>query len=64
MSSIGAYATARRGQVSWDEIDNARRALGSRATPSQIAKYLGRCVTDVGAMINPPSSQSQAPGEP
>lgn len=54
MSSIGAYATARRGGVSMAEIDAVRGKLGSRATVAQIAKMIGRCEADVRAVLSPP----------
>ena len=53
MSSIGAYATSRRGGVSMAEIDAVRGKLGSRATVAQIAKMLGRCEADVKAVLTP-----------
>lgn len=52
-AQAGAYATGRRGGVSLSDIARAQEAIGSRATPSQIAKYLGRCVADVQAILNP-----------
>lgn len=56
MSSIGAYATARRGGVSMAEIDAVRGKLGSRATVAQIAKMIGRCEADVRAVLSPEAS--------
>lgn len=53
MSSIGAYAIARRGGVTLAEIDAVRGKLGSRATVAQIAKMIGRCEADVRAVLSP-----------
>lgn len=49
----GAFASTRRGGVSMTEIHQAREAIGPRATASMIARYLGRCVDDVQAILNP-----------
>lgn len=49
----GAFASTRRGGVSIHDIHQAREAIGPRATASMIARYLGRCVDDVQAILNP-----------
>lgn len=54
LAGTGAFATSRRGGVSMTEIDQMRQRLGSRATPAQIAKALGRCEADVRAIMFPP----------
>lgn len=53
MSSAGLYATRRRGAVALSDIEKARQSIGPRATPSMIARYLGRCVDDVLAILHP-----------
>ncbi|KAK0332697.1 hypothetical protein LTR94_023850 [Friedmanniomyces endolithicus] len=40
--TAGAFATCRRGALSSSEIEQVRIRLGSRATPAQVAKMLGR----------------------
>ena len=47
IGSAGLFATSRRGAVGYDEIAQARAALGSRATAAQVAKMIGRCEADV-----------------
>lgn len=49
----GLMATARKGGITHTDIDAARRAIGPRATPSMIARYLGRCVSDVQGLMAP-----------
>ena len=58
MSGAGLYATSRRGALSLSDIEKARQSIGPRATPSMIAKALGRCEADVRAIMFP------APVEP
>lgn len=53
MSGAGLYATSRRGALSLSDIEKARQSIGPRATPSMIARYLGRCVDDVLALLHP-----------
>ena len=53
MTALGSFATARRGGVSLTDVEDAREKLGSRATPAQIAKMLGRCEADVKAVLTP-----------
>lgn len=53
MSGAGLYATSRRGALSLSDIERARQSIGPRATPSMIARYLGRCVDDVLALLHP-----------
>ncbi|GEM_PF-5734389 len=53
MSGAGLYATSRRGALSLSDIERARQSIGPRATPSMIARYLGRCVDDVLALLTP-----------
>lgn len=52
-AAAGSYATSRRGGLSLSDIEKARESIGPRATPSMIARYLGRCVEDVQAILNP-----------
>jgi len=52
-AAAGSYATTRRGGVSLSDIEKACTAIGPRATPSMIARYLGRCVDDVQALLTP-----------
>ncbi|WP_292079795.1 MULTISPECIES: hypothetical protein [Brevundimonas] len=47
LAGAGSFATSRRGAVGYDEIAQARAALGSRATAAQVAKMIGRCEADV-----------------
>lgn len=47
LNGAGAFATSRRGAIGRDEIEHARRALGSRVTAAQVAKMMGRCEADV-----------------
>lgn len=53
IGSAGLFATTRRGGVSLSDIEKACTAIGPRATPSMIARYLGRCVDDVQALLTP-----------
>lgn len=47
----GLYASSRKGGVSRSEIRQAQDAIGARATPSMIARYLGRCEADIRALM-------------
>jgi hypothetical protein len=47
LAGAGSFATSRRGAVAYEEIAQARAALGSRATAAQVAKMIGRCEADV-----------------
>lgn len=49
----GQYASSRRGGVSMHDIWQAQEAIGKRATPSMIARYLGRCEIDVRSLMTP-----------
>ncbi|QBX38653.1 hypothetical protein E4M02_11060 [Brevundimonas sp. S30B] len=51
--SAGLFATARKGALTSAEVDRAKAAIGPRATPSMIAKYLGRPVVDVQGILSP-----------
>ena len=51
LSGAGSFATSRRGAVGYDEIVQARAALGSRATAAQVAKMIGRCEADVRPLM-------------
>lgn len=61
MTTIGSFATARRGGVSTAEIEAVQQRLGARATPAQIAKQLGRCEADVRAVMMPAASIAASP---
>lgn len=50
--SAGLYATSRRGGVTLNDVEVARSAIGSRATPAMIARFLGRCIEDVLAVTD------------
>lgn len=72
--SAGLFATARKGALTCAEVDRAKAAIGPRATPSMIAKYLGRPVVDVlgilaptdapPAVVPPPQPKPVAPKKP
>ena len=47
----GLYASSRKGGVTRSEIRQAQDAIGARATPSMIARYLGRCEADIRALM-------------
>lgn len=47
INGTASFATARRGGLSAMELAQARKTLGARATPAQIAKITGRCELDV-----------------
>lgn len=49
----GQYASSRRGALSRQEIWQAQEAIGRRATPSMIARYLGRSEIDVRSLMTP-----------
>lgn len=49
----GQFATSRRGGVSMNDIWQAQEAIGKRATPSMIARYLGRSEIDVRSLMTP-----------
>lgn len=51
LAGAGSFATSRRGAVGYDEIAQARAALGSRATAAQVAKMIGRCESDVRPLM-------------
>lgn len=51
LSGAGSFATSRRGAVGYEEIAQARAALGSRATAAQVAKMIGRCEADVRPLL-------------
>lgn len=51
LSGAGSFATSRRGAVGYDEIAQARAALGNRATAAQVAKMIGRCEADVRPLL-------------
>lgn len=51
--SAGLFATARKGGLTLADVDRAKAAIGPRATPSMIAKYLGRPVVDVLGILAP-----------
>lgn len=62
----GLYASSRKGGVSRSEIRQAQDAIGARATPSMIARYLGRCEADIRALMidsTPTITASSQPGE-
>ena len=63
MTALGSFATARRGGVSLTDIEDARQKLGSRATPAQIVKMLGRCEADVKAVLTPVAEIKPVPIE-
>lgn len=57
----GQFATSRRGGVSMSDIWQAQEAIGQRATPSMIARYLGRCEIDVRSLMFGAASAEPAP---
>lgn len=59
--AAGVFATSRRGGVSAFEVEQMRQRLGTRATPAQIAKALGRCEADVRAIMFPQPEEQPAP---
>lgn len=59
--AAGLFATSRRGGVSAFEVEQMRLHLGARATPAQIAKALGRCESDVRAIMFPQPEKQAAP---
>lgn len=48
----GAYGTSRKEALTHYDIRQASIAIGARATPAMIARYLGRCETDVRALLD------------